>query len=266
MIKRERKDHTYVICAYKESSYLEECIVSLLEQSVKSRIIIVTSTPNKYISFFAEKYDLQVVVNTGKGGLAEDWNFAVTQADTHFVTIAHQDDVYCSNYTEDVLKALDACEHPLIAFTNYYELRNGKTVDKNRLLQIKRLLLSPLKIRLFWKIRFVRRRILSLGSAICCPSVTLVKDNLVLPIFENNMKSNVDWQAWEQISKMKGEFAYVSKPSMKHRIHLESTTSEVLKDHARIEEDLTIFRKFWPEPIARLVEHFYKKGEESNHL
>ncbi len=49
------KLHTFVVCAYKESKYLEECIMSLVNQEVKSHIIMVTSTPNEYISSMAEK-------------------------------------------------------------------------------------------------------------------------------------------------------------------------------------------------------------------
>ena len=50
--------HTFAICAYKESPYLEECIKSLKSQTVKSNIIIVTSTPNQFISDLSEKYHL----------------------------------------------------------------------------------------------------------------------------------------------------------------------------------------------------------------
>lgn len=107
---------------------------------------------------------------------------------------------------------------------------------------------------------------MSLGSAICCPSVTLVKQNLSGFKFKNNMKSNIDWQAWEEISKRKGEFAYISHPCMEHRIHQESTTSELLEIDGRREEDLYIFRKFWPEWIAKIIEYFYKNGEKSNQV
>ena len=49
--KREVKmnDHTFAICAYKESPYLEECIKSLKNQTIKSNILIATSTPTDYI-------------------------------------------------------------------------------------------------------------------------------------------------------------------------------------------------------------------------
>ena len=49
--------HTFVICAYKESPYLESCIKSLKAQIVKSDIKIATSTPNDYIYNVAKKYN-----------------------------------------------------------------------------------------------------------------------------------------------------------------------------------------------------------------
>lgn len=258
------KDHTFVLCAYGESEYLESCIRSLQSQSTKSRLCVATSTPNEHIRSLAKRYGLKLRVNEVRDGIASDWNFALSCADTPLVTLAHQDDIYCEDYTKNVLEVLNKCAHPLLAFTDYCELREGATVRTNRLLRVKRLMLSPLKIERLWGSRFVRRRILSIGSAICCPSVTMVKEHLQLPVFRNNMKSNIDWQAWAEISARSGEFAYVAKPCMKHRIHEDSTTSKLLQENKRIEEDLTVFRMFWPEWIARLIERFYRSGERSN--
>ena len=36
------REHTFVVCAYKESQYLEECIQSVLNQNIKSNVIIST--------------------------------------------------------------------------------------------------------------------------------------------------------------------------------------------------------------------------------
>ena len=55
--------HTFVICAYKESPFLEECIISLKRQTVPSAIIMITSTPNEYITKLAEKYQIDLFVN-----------------------------------------------------------------------------------------------------------------------------------------------------------------------------------------------------------
>jgi len=48
------KEHTFSISAYKESPYLKACVKSLLAQSVKTNIIICTSTPNSYIENIAD--------------------------------------------------------------------------------------------------------------------------------------------------------------------------------------------------------------------
>ena len=86
-------NHTFAICAYKESEYLEECICSLLAQTVKTNIIIATSTPNAYISGLAQKYEIPLYINEGESGITQDWNFALSKVTTKYATIAHQDDL-----------------------------------------------------------------------------------------------------------------------------------------------------------------------------
>lgn len=54
--------HTFVICAYKESEYLEECIKSIKNQSIKSKVIITTSTDNLFIRELAEKYAIKLYI------------------------------------------------------------------------------------------------------------------------------------------------------------------------------------------------------------
>lgn len=260
------KQHTFVVCAHRESPYLEACICSVLNQSYKSTVIMSTGTPNTHIEYLAKKYDLKLYINDGVSSLANDWNFALGCAKTELVTLAHQDDIYDKDYSSSVWNAYLKSKNPIILFTDYNEIRDDITVERNTLLTIKRILLLPLKASCFWNSKFVRRRILSLGSAICCPAVTMVKSNVPVPLFEDNMKSNIDWQAWELLSRKKGAFVYVAKACMKHRIHQESTTSELLEKSARREEDLMIFRKFWPESIACMIEKIYQKGEKSNSL
>ena len=55
-----KEKHTFVICAYKESAYLEECVKSLKEQKKESNIIMVTSTPNNYIKNICETYNVEL--------------------------------------------------------------------------------------------------------------------------------------------------------------------------------------------------------------
>lgn len=258
--------HSFVICAFKESPYLEECILSLKRQTVKSNIIIVTSTPNTYIEDMAAKYRVPCIVNTGQGGITQDWNFGYAQAKTRYITIAHQDDVYHREYLEIALKMCEEAREPLIFFSDYYEIRDGEKVVKNRLLTIKRLMLLPLRIRALQRSRWVRRRILSFGSPICCPSVMFATERLPRVIFRNGFRACEDWEAWEMISKRRGQFVYSSRMLMGHRIHEDSETSAAIGDNKRSGEEYQMFCKFWPKPIAKLILRFYAGGQKSNQL
>lgn len=257
-------DHTFALCAYGKSPYLEACIQSLLAQSLRTRILIATTTPNETISSLAEKYDLPLYINEGQPGIAHDWNCAIAHSGTPLVTIAHQDDVYEPAYAKTMLSAMNSVPDPLIFFTNYGELRDGKRVDKNRLLDIKRALLKPLECKRFARSKFVRRRCLSIGSSICCPSVTLALPNLEKPVFEAGFKSNLDWQAWERISKRDGSFLYAPEILMYHRIHEGSETSALIRDNTRTAEDREMLEHFWPKPLAAIINRVYASGQNSN--
>ena len=263
------QDHVFALCAYKRSAFLEACIESLNGQSVRSRVIICTATPNDFISETAEKYGIPVYVNRGPHGIAEDWNFAYAQANAPLVTLAHQDDVYEPDYTARVLERLNRAKRPMICFTDYYELRDGKKMfaDEIKNLRIKELALRPLRVAAFENSRWVRRRILSLCDPICCPSVTYVRPNLPEVLFESHFASDLDWQAWEKLSRLEGGFCYVHAPLMGHRIHEESTTTQVIGDNnGRSAEDLEMYMKFWPKPIARWINRAYSAGQDSNKM
>lgn len=260
----KNSDHTFVICAFKESEYLEECIKSVLSQSVKSNIFISTSTPNDYIYNIADKYGLKVFVNDGEKGIGGDWNFGYDTAKTSLVTLAHQDDIYEPDYLKEVLEFLNRSKEPIMYFCGYGELREGKKIYGNKLLKVKRLMLSPLKIKAFWKSIFIRRRVISFGNAICCPAVTMVKEMFGTKPFTNDYLSNIDWQQWEIQSKKRGSFVYNSKPLMCHRIHSNSTTSKIIGDNKRIDEDYNMFLKFWCKPIAKLLSNLYSQSQKSN--
>ena len=112
----------------------------------------------------------------------------------------------------------------------------------------------------------IRRFILSLGSPICCPSVTFVKRNCPEKPFQDGFRADEDWQAWERLSNLDGSFVFCPGILMYHRIHEESETSKILGDNARSKEDLIMFRKFWPEPVAYLLCKLYSASEKSNEL
>ena len=173
-------DHTFAVCAYKENPYLATTVESLLAQDTSCPVIISTSTPNDHISAVARRFNVPVVVNPDPRGAASDWNYGYDAASTPLVTIAHQDDYYEPTYLSTMLAAVNRYESDSLqlAFSDYFEIRNGERVNGNALLRIKRVLDAPLGARALNGSRFVKRRALSLGNPICCPAVMLVKENL----------------------------------------------------------------------------------------
>lgn len=258
--------HTFIVLAYKESKYLEDCIKSVLNQKYKSNIIIATSTPNKYIEKIAKKYNLKINVNKAKKGIGYDFDYAISCGTTELVTIAHQDDIYDYDYSDNVVKAYNKNKDSIILFSNYYEIRNNDKIDKNLNLSIKKILLFPLRFHNISKFKFIKRCALRFGNAICCPAVTFVKKNVPKEIFSSNLKCNVDWYAWEKLSKLNGKFYYINNYLMGHRIYSESTTSEIIRKNTRTIEDYQIFQKFWPKPIAKFITKLYSNSEKSNNL
>lgn len=263
-MKYSSKDHTFIICAYKESEYLEKCLVSVLNQTIKSNIMISTSTPNEFIMEIAQKYRIVVHINNGIGDQADNFNFAYNQVETELVTICHQDDYYSNCYLENVLKLMNKSKKPLIFFSNYYEDRDNELIKSNTILKFKRVLLFPLKFPLLWGNIFLRKLILSLGNPICCPSVTYAKSNITKPIFNSIYKGTLDWRAWISISKNKGQFVYSSKPLTFHRIHNDSGTTETILNNVRTSEEMEIFKSFWPNWIAIKLSRIYSSSQKSN--
>ena len=252
-----------MICAYGKSRYLAACIRSLLAQTVKSRILMVTSTPNEHIRSLARRYEIELYLHERGEGIASDWNFGYQKAKefADYVTIAHQDDIYGHRYTEQMLRHIGESEHPLILFCNYAELRSGKIIRNSRLLFVKRLMLLPLMSGRNQTSVRIRRAVLSLGNPIMCPTVVYCTKNLPDPLFEPGLISNLDWQAWEKLSRMEGGFIYEKQVLLLHRIHEESVTSRAIRDKVRKEEDMFLFGKFWPEWFVRRLIRLYVFGE-----
>ncbi len=258
-LKEPKKYHTFAICAYKESPYLEECIQSILNQTIKTNVILVSSTENKHITSLGEKYHIPVLYRHEKSDIEDDWNFGVNNSKTELVTIAHQDDVYDSYYAENILNNYTGKE--LMLFTENYFLKQGKKInDKN--LVIKRILKIPLCIPGCSNIRFIRKLTLAFGNTINCPSVTYNKALIREPIFTSDLKFALDWDTFYKIYKRKGKVKYIPKKLISFRIHDASTTASWIHANTRQIEDTVMFQKFWPKPIVKIIMKFYVKCYE----
>ena len=254
-------NHTWVICAYGESEYLENCIKSLKNQNLQSKIILYTSTPLSSIQQLCESYQIPFYTKEG-GGIGKDWNTALSFVETKYATIAHQDDYYEPCYLEATIKQLEIYPSSLIAYSNYFEEKDGQVIPHTANLKIKSLMLETLNLFPSWK--FWRNRVLGFGNPISCPAVTYNLSLLKGFKFSEDMRVSLDWFAWYEISKYKGRFTYVPGNLMCHRIHSESETTKTIADQTRTKEDLVMYQLFWPKWLANLLNRFYVKSQETN--
>ena len=254
-------DHTFVICAYGDSPFLEDCIKSLLSQIVKSNIILYTSTPSEFIESICQKYAVSLNTSVG-GGIGKDWNNALSFVATQYATIAHQDDYYEPTYLMEIQKRITKHKDAIILYSDYFEEKNGEVIKPTSNLKIKSFMLKT--ISLFPKTKWWRNRILAFGNPICCPAVTYNLELVKGFRFDEEWRVSLDWLAWYHLAKFDGRFVYVPKKLMCHRIHEDSETSNTISDNTRTKEDYMMFNLFWPKGLAKCLNRFYKKSQNTN--
>jgi glycosyltransferase involved in cell wall biosynthesis len=219
--------HTFVIPAFGQSQYLEDCIKSLLQQTTPSHIIITTSTPNAHISTIAEKYQIPVFINANGGSIGKDWNFAFATATTPYVTLAHQDDTYMPTFAEQCIKMAEKniSTTPLFVFTQSVINKDGKQAAFNFKNILRWLLISPFHFKKCIQSKSIKKSVLLFSNSISCPGVFYVKQNLPHLKFDESAKYILDWKAWYDMSQMQGSFIYIPHALHLHREHKESATS-----------------------------------------
>jgi glycosyltransferase involved in cell wall biosynthesis len=260
------EQHAFVIPVYRESPYLEGCIKSLISQTIKSKIIITTSTPSQFTQALAAKYQIPYLINnTGQKGIANDWNFALSAGNAKLLTIAHQDDVYEPMYGECIVENIKNSTTPvLMAFTNYVDLIKDKVRKRAVNALVKNCLLMPFLFKKNIASGFLKKLTLRFGNPICCPAVTYNMDKLKDFKFDATYGYVLDWYAWFELANKKGTFVFINRKLVKHRIHDSSETTAQLSTGLRAKEELLLFELMWGRILAKLIAKLYKLGHRNN--
>ncbi|MCI8948446.1 MAG: glycosyltransferase family 2 protein [Lachnospiraceae bacterium] len=258
--------HTFAICAYGDSPYLEACIRSVTMQSCPTNVILCTSTPSPYIKKLAKAYQIPVLIREGKKGIGEDWNFAYEMADSRYVTIAHQDDMYGKHYVEELKQAVGRFPDISLFTTDYVTVKNRKLAKGERLEGVKRFLRIPLRIPSLNHLSVIKKASLCFGNPICCPACTYRKEEGFQenrPFFNPSFRFVLDWDRLIAMAKEPGRFICAEKPLVYHRLHPDAATNSCMKEHLRFEEESKMFALLWPDCIVRLIMKFYQRAYDS---
>ena len=146
----------------------------------------------------------------------------------------------------------------LLIFTDNNYCINGEFVDHKNLC-IKRFIRIVMKTKLS-NIRWIRKLTLAFGNTVQCPSATYNKELIKGDIFTSDLKFDLDWDTFLKIYSMKGKIKYIPKRLMSFRISDESTTKQDIRNNLRYKEDEIMFKKFWPNFIAKFILKRYVKA------
>jgi hypothetical protein len=259
-------DHTFAIPVYREAPNLVALIGSLRAQTgAGSEILLTSSTPSAELDAFAKHHALPLHINPQRTNIATDWNFALGLAQTTFVTLAHQDDLYAPGYAVQLSSALRRHPGALLSFCDYSEHTPLGARRTNINLRIKR----ALRQRAFGARECLtepraKMRLLSLGNPICCPSVMLNRTTLADFRFPNEFQTNLDWMAWLELARRPGGFVYVRERLVSKGVHALSETTATIANRTREREDRAMFDALWPRPVAAALAALYKLGYRAN--
>lgn len=252
---------TFVVPAYGQSPFLKDCLVSLRNQTVSSTILVATSTPNAHVEGLAKEFGVPLLVNLEGGSISRDWNYALAAAASGLVVLAHQDDLYHPEFAEKSLGFFGRNSDCAISFTDSAELIGEVFFESNKRELVKKILRRSAYL---WHNSISRpsqlRRLLGFGCPIPCPSVVYNRNVIPDFRFSDRYSMNLDWDAWVRIGFAGKEIGYIRGALVAHRIHEGAETQKALADKRRDREDLSLFSRFWPDKISRLLLGLYRIG------
>lgn len=256
-------DHTFAICAYHDSPYLEECVKSLKKQSARSRVILCTSTPSLFLEEMARAYEIPYYVREGKSNIRDDWNFAYGMAKTALVTIAHQDDKYLRDYARSVRRCWKKYPDATVFCTDYAVVKDGAVQKPGAVEFVKKFLRLPLRLRPLAHRTGIKRAALMFGNPIICPSCTYHKARVGDAPFQSGFEFALDWELLWKLAARPGRLICNEKRLLLYRVHGGAATKASIVNHRRVAEEMAMYRMIWPQPIAALLMHFYRKAHNT---
>jgi glycosyltransferase involved in cell wall biosynthesis len=250
-------NHTFVILGYKTFTYFDECMASLLNQTVQSKIIMTSSRINDESRALAAKYNIPLIGNDLHLDFSGDLNAAYKAADTEYMTFMHQDDWIEPDYLELTMQAAEKYPDASMVFTNYKEFRDGKFITTNLNMKIKNLILA-----FFYnfsgniKNKFWKKLSFAFGNPVLPATILFNKKLCCEIIFDSIYKVSPEWDIMVKLSEKPGRFVLINKPLYIYRLQGGLVSAADLVQRAF--EDRLIFEQLWPKPIANAFCRFYK--------
>ncbi len=207
-------------------------------------------------------------INPRRMDISADWNFALATANTRFVTLAHQDDLFECSYVTRLRAALSANPGAIMAFCDYSEhsphgTAPAKSQSANKARPLHEESSAPENAfpRRATKCAFYRWATRSVAPVSCWIGQKIPNFR-----FPSGFHTNLDWMAWLSLAHGPGGFVYVRDRLISKGVHADSATTATIANRTREREDRVLFDALWPRPVAAALAAAYRLGYRANRI
>lgn len=244
-----------IIPCWNGERHLAETIRSLQSQTVQDFDLVLLDDASTDSSVgIAEELAgdrIRIVRNATSLGLARNWNKAMDLAETEYVALAHQDDLYHPAWLETLLAHLE--DHPLAGFAHC----RARTIDEEG--HTNDSAIETYKLRFWQDVDTMDRgdvyRRLYHGNFICCPSILYrLEAHRRAGGFSEDLSFCADWDFSFRVLLAGMEIQAVPETLISYRRHRSNATRDQVASLNRYREEI------------RTLEVARKRGEEQGLL
>ena len=225
------------IPTYNGETYLEEALLSAINQSYKNIEIIISDDNSKdktleIVNLIKLKTDVPIhVFNHDPNGIGANWNYSVTKANGEYIKFLFQDDLLEKTCIEDLLQPFLNNKKIGISFCRRKILMESE--DESNLEWIKNLK----ELHIHWKNLNPQQKGKALlkdknflahpKNKVGEPTAVLLKKEVFDKIgyFRTDLKQSLDYEYWYRVFK-KYDVGFVDKELISFRLHNEQATAK----------------------------------------
>jgi glycosyltransferase involved in cell wall biosynthesis len=232
---------TFTIPYYKGLDYLDRAILSVLSQEdPRWLLVVLDDRGGEDAEHLVGQYKderIRYIRNETNLGIAENWNKALSIAETDLVTILHADDELEPSYADDVIRLLErhpeaAAGHCRASIINENGLKTWSLPD-----EVKKLIRPHGQHDVVTK---GEAGLISLarGSWIFCPTLCYRREKIPEGGFSGNWSMVLDVVLMSQILMSGGTLVGSPNIAYRYRRHSANQTAKLTNSYVRFQEEI----------------------------